>query len=174
MTAWGGVGKGTADDLPESEWRAYLEEADHPEYPSASTCFCAAHAESARLYNGADELGFEVAYPAGGSRVEPGLTPQDDTVIRWDNWSDFEADCGESRVWAGVHFQAAVDESLEECSEFGELAHGYLKELVDGTAAPRGPSTGRENRIRGRREEGARSLNAKRRVTLRAVSSIGL
>lgn len=152
VTAWGGVGKGTVDDLPASEWRAYLEEADHPEYPSASTCFCAAHAESARLYNGTDELGFEVAYPAGGSRVEPGLTPQEDTVIRWDNWSDFESDCGESRVWAGVHFQAAVDESLEACSEFGELAHDYLKELVDGTAAPRGPSKGRENRIRGRRE----------------------
>jgi len=150
VTAWGGVGLGTVDDMPANEWRAYLEEADHPEYPSASTCFCAAHAESARRYNGTDDLGYEVAYPAGGSRVEPGLTPQEDMVIRWDTWSEFEADCGQSRVWAGVHFQAAVDESLQECSEFGTLAYDYLNALIDGTAAPREPSEGREYPVRPR------------------------
>jgi len=151
VTAWGGVGRGTVDDLPANEWRAYLEEADHPEYPSASTCFCAAHAESARRYLGDDQLGYEVERPAGSSRVEPGLTPQEDTVFRWETWSEFEADCGQSRVWAGVHFQAAVDESLGRCSEFGRLANDYLADLVDGTARPRGPSQARNNRVRHRR-----------------------
>ncbi len=40
VTAWGGPGQGTVSDLPASQWQSYLEEADHPEYPSASACFC--------------------------------------------------------------------------------------------------------------------------------------
>ena len=55
-------------------------------------------------------------------------------------WTDFERDCGQSRVWAGVHFQAAVDESLATCGVFGDLAYDYMESLIDGTAAERGPS----------------------------------
>jgi hypothetical protein len=140
VTAWGGVGRGTVRDLPADEWKSYLEEADHPEYPSASACFCAAHAESARRYLGSDQLGFEVARPAGSSRVEPGITPSEDTVIRWDTWTEFVADCGESRVWAGVHFPAAVEASADLCDAFGETAHDYLLSLIDGSAPERPPS----------------------------------
>ena len=142
VTAWGGVGRGTVDDLPASEWKAYLEEADHPEYPSASACFCAAHAESARRYLGNDQLGFEVHRPAGSSRVEPGITPAADTVLRWDTWTEFASDCGESRIWAGVHFPAAVEASTAICDGFGETAHEYLLSLIDGSAPERPPSRG--------------------------------
>jgi hypothetical protein len=140
VTAWGGVGRGTVNNLPANEWKAYLEEADHPEYPSASACFCSAHAESARRFLGSDQLGFEVTRPAGSSRVEPGITPSAETVIRWDTWSEFAADCGQSRVWAGVHFPAAVEASTELCDVFGETAHDYLLSLIDGSAPERPPS----------------------------------
>jgi hypothetical protein len=142
VTAWGGVGRGTVDDLPASEWKAYLEEADHPEYPSASACFCAAHAESARRYLGNDQLGYQVSRPAGSSRVEPGITPAADTLLRWDTWTEFAADCGESRIWAGVHFSAAVEASAAICDDFGEMAHAYLLSLIDGSAPERPPSRG--------------------------------
>ena len=39
VTAWGGPGKGTVE-LPAKNWESYLAVADHPEYPSASACFC--------------------------------------------------------------------------------------------------------------------------------------
>ncbi|MCG8311860.1 MAG: vanadium-dependent haloperoxidase [Pseudomonadales bacterium] len=136
VTAWGGPGKGTVD-LPADQWKSYLEEADHPEYPSASTCFCSAHAESARLFLGSDDLNWSVPRPAGSSRIEPGITPIADTALQFPTWSDLEADCGQSRVWAGVHFQAAVDESLRVCHRFGQLAHNYLASLLNGTAPVR-------------------------------------
>ncbi|MEQ8280634.1 MAG: vanadium-dependent haloperoxidase [Deltaproteobacteria bacterium] len=141
VTAWGGPGVGTTT-LPADEWRSYLEEADHPEYPSASTCFCAAHAQSARLFLGTDTLGYPVVRPAGSSRVEPGLVPAQDTTIVFPTWTDFADDCGQSRVWAGVHFQAAVDEAEALCDVFGDSAYAYLQSLLDGTAPVRGPSQG--------------------------------
>ena len=146
VTAWGGVGRGTVHDLPASEWKAYLEEADHPEYPSASACFCAAHAESARRYLGSDHLGWEVPRAAGSSRVEPGITPSEDIVLRWDTWTEFASDCGESRIWAGVHFPAAVKASAAICDDFGETAYEYLLSLIDGSAPPRPPSRGTRSR----------------------------
>ena len=140
VEGWGGPGAGTVM-MPANQWRAYMEEADHPEYPSASSCFCAAHSQSARVFLGDDQLGFPVEYPAGSSRIESGLTPAADTTIVFDTWSDFEQDCGQSRVWAGVHFQAAVDESLAYCGVFGDMAYNYMQSLIDGTAPVRGPSS---------------------------------
>lgn len=145
VEAWGGPGLGTVN-LPASEWKSYLEEADHPEYPSASTCFCEAHAQSARRYLGTDALGFPVSFPAGSSRFEPGLTPASDTTLVFETWTDFADDCGQSRVWSGVHFQAAVDASADLCGVFGDQAFDYLQSLIDGSAPERGPSQGRKQR----------------------------
>ena len=142
VTAWGGPGVGTTT-LPANEWKSYLEEADHPEYPSASTCFCNAHAQSARLFLENDNLGFPVEFPAGSSRIEPGITPAADTTLVFDTWTDFAEDCGQSRVWAGVHFQDAIDQSKAVCSMFGDMAHAYMQTLLNGTAELRPPSDGR-------------------------------
>ena len=144
VTAWGGVGQGT-QVLPANEWKSYLEEADHPEYPSASSCFCSAHTQSARLFLGSDNLFYQVPKAAGSSRIEPGITPAVDTVLNFDTWTDFNNDCGESRIWAGVHFRSAVTESQAVCDVFGDMAHSYLVDLIDGTAPPRPPSEGRWN-----------------------------
>ena len=142
VTAWGGPGKGTRV-LPANQWKSYLEEADHPEYPSASACFCSAHTQSARLYLGSDNLFYQIPKAAGSSRIEPGITPEVDTLLNFDSWSDFARDCGESRIWAGVHFRSAVVQSRKICNVFGDLAFNYLERLVDGTAARRAPSRGR-------------------------------
>lgn len=143
VRAWGGPGKGTID-IKASEWKSYLEEADHPEYPSASSCFCAAHAQSARLYLGSDDLFYPAFFPAGSSRIEPGITPAEDTTLMINTWTDMANDCGQSRLWAGVHFQAAIDESTEFCPIFGDMAYEYISSLIDGAAELRSPSKGRE------------------------------
>lgn len=141
VTAWGGPGQGTAV-LPANEWKSYLEEADHPEYPSASACFCAAHTQSARVFLGSDNLAYPVPRPAGSSLVEPGIVPAVDTLIVFDTWTDFANDCGESRLWAGVHFRAAVDASKQICDSFGDMAVSYLESLINGSAPMRAPSQG--------------------------------
>ena len=42
------------------------------EYPSSSTCICAAHAHAIRKFRNSDELNLKVTFPKGSSGVEPG------------------------------------------------------------------------------------------------------
>ena len=76
IRGWGGPGKGVVNDLPASDWKSYLNVADHPEYPSASATFCAASAEVARLYFKNDRIIFKEVAPAGSSTIEPGISPK--------------------------------------------------------------------------------------------------
>ena len=126
-------------EIPASQWRSYIPEADHPEYPSASTCGCYAHGQSLRRYFGTDELNWAMPYSAGSSRIEPGITPAEDIELHFATWTEFEEECAKSRVYAGVHFQAAVNASAEMCHAFGDLMYEYFVTLMDGTAAERGP-----------------------------------
>ena len=75
VMAWGGPGAGSRE-IPAGDWMSYLPEADHPEYPSGSTCGCYAQAQALRRFSGSDSLNWSVSYPAGGSRIEPGFTPR--------------------------------------------------------------------------------------------------
>ena len=139
VTSWGGPGAGRSE-LPASQWRSYLPENDHSEYPSGSTCGCYAHAQALRRFTGTDELDWTVAYPPGSSRIEPGFTPAQELNLNFATWTDFASDCGNSRHWGGVHFPAAVEASAAYCSVFGDLAYEYYLTLMDGTAPLREPA----------------------------------
>lgn len=134
VTAWGGPGQGTVSNIPASQWRPYLQTADHSEYPSGSAAFCAAHAEASRLFLGTDELGWTVPQPAGSSRIEPGVTPQQDINLHWATWSDFEDDCGLSRFWAGVHFMPSIDVARPLGHTVGQKAYEFVQAHINGTA----------------------------------------
>jgi hypothetical protein len=135
VTAWGGPGKGTVTDLPADQWASYVNVADHPEYPSGSACFCAAHAQASRRYLGSDVLGWSVPALQGSSLVEPGVTPAADIVLGpWATWTDFETECGLSRNWGGVHFLQAIQEGHNLCKPIGDLAYDFVQAHIDGTA----------------------------------------
>ena len=115
ITGWAGPGRGVVDDLPGVEWRSYLNTGNHPEYPSGSSCFCAAHAQASRRYLGSDAFGWSVPVLAGSSVIEPGVTPATDlTLGPWNTFTEFEDDCSRSRVWGGVHFVAGNDRRTED------------------------------------------------------------
>ena len=139
VTAWGGPGKGTME-IRASQWQSYLQEADHPEYPSASSCVCTAQAQAMRRFTGTDELNWTIRFPAGSSRIEPGITPAEDLEVNIATWTAFAQTCGESRVWAGVHFYPSIEASAEICGAIGDSAFEYFAALMDGTAAERGPA----------------------------------
>ena len=141
VTAWGGPGQGRAE-IPASQWQAYLPENDHSEYPSGSTCGCYAHAQALRRFTGTDELNWSITYPAGTSRIEPGVTPASDMTLTFETWTEFADDCGESRHWGGVHFVPAVEASAAYCSVFGDMAYEYYLTLMDGTAPLRETAQG--------------------------------
>ncbi|BCD96286.1 vanadium-dependent haloperoxidase [Marinagarivorans cellulosilyticus] len=133
VTAWGGVGKGTVHDLPASQWTSYLPVADHPEYPSASASFCAAHAETSRLFlPQGDSLDYSVPAFAGSSQIEPGITPQADLMLHFPTWTDFEDDCGNSRVWAGVHFADSVPAGQNIGHQIANRAYQFYLTKVAG------------------------------------------
>jgi hypothetical protein len=134
VTAWGGPGKGTVTDIKGSEWRPYLDTADHPEYPSGSACFCEAHAQASRHYLGSDVLGLFIPWLKGTSKVEPGVTPKDHVWLNWPTWTDFQHQCQQSRLYGGVHFQAALDASRDVCTQFGDTAFDFMTKLLNGTA----------------------------------------
>ena len=143
VTAWGGPGAGTVSDLPAVHWRSYLATADHPEYPSASTALCHAHAGTSRRYFGTDELNWTVTVPQGASTVEPGVTPAQPRSLHFATWSDLADACGSSRVWGGVHFQPAVTAGAELGREVGEAAWQFVSAHIAGTAPqPAEPATG--------------------------------
>ena len=134
ITGWAGPGRGVVDDLPGVEWRSYLNTGNHPEYPSGSSCFCAAHAQASRRFLGSDAFGWSVPVRAGSSVIEPGVTPAADlTLGPWNTFTEFEDDCSRSRVWGGVHFVAATTEGQKMCRPIGDLAFEFLQRHVQGT-----------------------------------------
>lgn len=133
ITAWGGPGKGTVNDITGKEWRSYLNTANHPDYPSGSTTLCHAYAQAARLFLGKDQTDISYTWPKGSSTVEPGITPKADLTLRWTNWSDFATECGMSRFWSGVHFKDAVTQSAPWSKQFGTGAHRFIQAHLNGT-----------------------------------------
>jgi hypothetical protein len=132
VTAWGGPGKGTVTDIPASQWRPYLNTADHPEYPSGSASLCLSFAEASRSFFGTDTIRITHQRPAGSSAVEPGVTPATDLTLTWNSWSEFAADCGMSRLWAGVHFRSAIEEAASYAPAIGRGAYEFVQRHLRG------------------------------------------
>ena len=135
VTAWAGPGRGTASDLPGRYWQSYLPTADHPEYPSASTALCHAHAETSRHYFGDDDLNWTVPAAAGSSVIEPGVTPAADLALHFNTWSDLATACGDSRVWGGVHFEPSVAAGAGLGRAVGARVSAFFDAHLSGTAA---------------------------------------
>ncbi|AZM49353.1 hypothetical protein DMB38_29385 [Streptomyces sp. WAC 06738] len=132
VTAWGGVGKGTVNDIPADEWSSYVRVGDHAEYPSGSTTLGAAAAQASRRYFGSDTLDWRFTVPAGRGMTEPGIAPANDVELDFPTWTDFMKICGTSRVWAGVHFKKTVERSLAFGEQFGDLAYEFVQRHING------------------------------------------
>ncbi|TPV96993.1 MAG: vanadium-dependent haloperoxidase [Myxococcales bacterium FL481] len=151
LTAWGGPGRGVVDDITGSEWRPYLQSANHPEYPSASASFCRAHSTATKLYfehimgmspAAANNLSFwtpaipiagePLAVPAGGSQIEPGVTPAQPETLGWATWDEFANECGISRLWAGVHFYDSIPAGQAIGDPIGSEVYDWLEAHIDG------------------------------------------
>ncbi len=143
VTAWGGPGVGTVSDITGNEWRSYLNVANHPEYPSATASFCAAHAAASKAYLKArnsplnptgNTLNWSVPLAKGSSFVEPGVTPATDIVLTYETFDDLRENCGLSRLWGGVHFFDSIPAGQGIGDVVGARSYEFLKPYFDGTA----------------------------------------
>jgi hypothetical protein len=61
------------------------------------------------------------------------MTPAEDVVVEgWDSWDDFVSMCGETRLWAGVHFRPAIDSAIEMCKPLGQQCYEDYEKLKNG------------------------------------------
>jgi hypothetical protein len=138
IRAWAGPGRGTQTILGE-QWFPYqpttFPTPPFPEYSSGHSNFSAAGAEILRRFTGSDRFGGSVTFPAGSSRVEPGLTPTNDLTLTWATFTDAADQAGISRRYGGIHFQQG---DLDARATGRQAAQGcWLKAQTyfDGTAA---------------------------------------
>jgi hypothetical protein len=132
VTAWGGPGVGTVNDIPANEWASYLGTGDHPEYPSGSATTCAAVAQATRRFFDDDVLNWRFTVPAGWTQVEPGITPANDFDFHLATWTDYVKACADSRVWGGVHFTKTQERSIPFGEQVGDLAYEFVRRHIDG------------------------------------------
>jgi len=110
IRAWGGPGKGTVE-MDGAQWIPYQAASfptpPDPEYVSGESAFGAAAAEILKLWTGSDRFGDSVSLPAGGSKIEPGITPAHPVTLTWNTFSDAADEAAISRRYGGLHFRAS-------------------------------------------------------------------
>lgn len=121
------------------DWLSYLRTLPHQDYPSATSCICSAYAEFMKELVGTDDWinPGPVVFPKGCSRRESGLTPAQDITVEFSSWDEFVHECGQSRLYGGVHFQVAIDAGTKLCAPIGRRCGVRANQLLNGQAPPR-------------------------------------
>eukprot|EP00752_Nemacystus_decipiens_P014976 g13334.t1 len=71
---------------------------------------------------------------AGTDTIDPPLEqPEDDPLLTFSSWSEISEMCGDSRVWAGLHFEESVPAGVELCG--GDEMAISIAASVDGLTA---------------------------------------
>jgi hypothetical protein len=141
VTAWGGPGQGTVNDITGNEWRAYLDAwptdhpikaPDSPAYPSGASAECLAYAELTRRFTGTDTININYPVAKGSSLVEPGVTPAQDMTLHWGSWTDYAKDCADSPLLGGKNFRSAIEATSQYAPQIADLAYEYVQRKVNG------------------------------------------
>jgi hypothetical protein len=138
IQAWAGPGKGT-QTIPGEQWFPYqpttFPTPPFPEYSSGHSNFSAAGAEILKQFTGSDRFGGTVSFPAGSSRVEPGLTPATDLTLTWATFTDAANQAGISRRYGGIHFEHGDLDARETGRKAAQKCWNKAQTYINGTAA---------------------------------------
>ena len=142
LNTYGGPYQG-AQNIKAQDFETYIRTMPHSEYPSASGCLCLAAAQITEAFLmdkygiDPDTVTMDVPFPntpfsAGSSSIEPGRTPSEDLYVTLDNVRELAEVCGNSRLWGGMHFTAAVPGSYDLCDGIGTDAYYFMANLLEG------------------------------------------
>jgi hypothetical protein len=110
IRSWGGPGKGTVE-MDGSQWIPYqlatFPTPPFPEYVSGHSTYSAVAARILALWTGSDHFGDSVTLETGSSKIEPGITPANPVILKWETFSDAANEAGMSRRYGGIHFARA-------------------------------------------------------------------
>ena len=142
-------------DIAARYWKSFIQTPDYPEYPSGTASFCSVIAEVARKWSLAgDAIGpktTNIVRQSIGDEylITPESVPllfngdingeyandsklirEQETNLRYLTWTEFEDDCGASRVWGGVNFNDTIMISRQIGKEFASDSISYVKERL--------------------------------------------
>lgn len=140
IRAWGGPGKGTVE-VDGSDWIPYQAKTfptpPFPDFVSGHSTYSAAAARILALWTGSDRFGDSVTISKGSSRIEPGITPREPIVLKWDTFTEAAHEAGLSRRYGGIHFRRADLLGRALGDAVAESAWAKARRFFDGTAEPR-------------------------------------
>jgi hypothetical protein len=67
----------------------------------------------------------------GTSRLEPGRMPRENMTLSFYTWSEFEKNCGYSRLYGGVNFPDSVANVKEMSRQMGRRAVDFVRYHVN-------------------------------------------
>lgn len=121
--------------VPTTTWTPYIRVMPHAEYPSGSTTICYTVAEYTDLYVqdqfGIDSIDVSFNLRKGTSKFYD-MGPKMDIPFTFSNMTDLAWTCAQSRLWGGMHYTAAIDNSIPLIKDFGKETFNYAKELLNG------------------------------------------
>ena len=107
IRAWGGPGKGTIE-MDGSQWLPYqfrtLPTPPTPEYVSEQSAFSAAAARVLERWTGSEHFGYAVTIAAGGSKIDPEVTPRRSVELKWETFRDAADEAGMAGRYGGIQF----------------------------------------------------------------------
>merc|ERR1712113_59862 len=109
-------------DIKARDFEAYIRVMPHPEFPSGSSCLCTAYQEFTDAFTTQefDELLDNWKWTNRGREYTlPYLT-------------DMVEVCGQSRLWGGMHYTAAIAAGEQVCTGIGALALDMINEIKNG------------------------------------------
>lgn len=132
FAVWGGPGNEPVK-IRAGEWQPYIRTMPHAEFPSGSSCLCEALVEHALIVTGGENnVPYTVRIPKGSSSFYPGVVPSEDRELVIEKITDWSKICGESRLWAGVHFRPSIMAGKKLCNGLGRRAQNLVDDLLEG------------------------------------------
>jgi hypothetical protein len=131
IQGWAGKGQGiTAIDG--GTWQSWITTPPHPEFPSGHSAYSNAAAEILKRFTASDTFLKRVVFAPGSSRFDPGSSPQGETTLEWQTFSEIAEDAAWSRRVAGIHFDEADFRSRVLGRSVASLAWDKYEQLLRG------------------------------------------
>lgn len=123
--------------VPGEAWMPFhLPSAPTPPFPdhvSGHSTFSSASAEVLRRFTGSDSFRHSVTIPARSLLFDPAL-PAAPLTLSWNTFTDAVLEAGNSRVYAGIHFERASSDGRVLGKQVGATVFARAQQLWSGAA----------------------------------------
>jgi len=120
FTYGGDMSIGEPVTIKARDFEAFIRVMPHPEFPSGSSCLCTAYQEFTDEYTN---------YFFNETLTNQWFWEHKGRDYGFEYLTEMVDVCGESRLWGGMHFTAAIDAGAQICQGLGALAVDYVNEI---------------------------------------------